>query len=93
MCYIRDILFATEVDKKDCDLQSVPVSWEIIPAAFLSSYRQLVWKTKTNAGDSSNCLERLKCALRYVIRLGSKAWCEDYFETNKKGKTFLGNYF
>ena len=40
MCYIRDTLFETDVDKKGCDLQSVSVSWEIIPAAFHSSYRQ-----------------------------------------------------
>lgn len=43
---------------------------------------------ETKAGDSSNRLECLKCVLLYVIRLGSKAWCEDYFETNEMGKTF-----
>jgi hypothetical protein len=43
---------------------------------------------ETKPGDSSKLLECIKCALRYVIRLGSKAWCEDYFETNEKGKMF-----
>jgi hypothetical protein len=40
MFFIREILFGVDVDKKAATYTEVVVSWEIIPAAFHSSYLQ-----------------------------------------------------
>jgi hypothetical protein len=47
-------------------------------------------KDENKRWRASDCMERLKCALRYITSFVSEAQCVDYFQTKKKGETLYG---
>lgn len=90
MCFIRDILFGAEVDKKGCALDGTCRLMRNYSSCLPLELPSVSVKDGNKRWRASDGLERLKCAVRYITSLRPETKCVDYFKTKKEGGTLYG---